>query len=502
MPLDRYNRRFARSVSPLTTAVSPYYRRRSSSVPSGATSPASSTAASFTSNTASFVPSVTTTYYCSYYYDPSRSYAIPDFANSLYFTPSTYVSPASSVTLPSSSSVTLSSSSSTTLPISSITNILPTYVSPASSTAASSTSSTATSSASSITTISPTYVSSTSSTAASSASSDTTTSFSSSLTPSYASVSINTSSAPTFFATNYSNSVNSFTTTTVLPTYASTTALLTAASSNTTTSSPSSLTPSYASVSANSSSAPTFFAINFSNSANSSITTTNFTFPSTSFATNHLNTSLFAQASPTSSRENSVTPGNRASRYDSTSAIRRHDAVKSTLTSTDIELSPPVVVNRAQLSVIRNQRRINNRYTPYIGSSLNDRGVQNHLEMAEDVCKHYIPKPATSLHLWNRPSRADRVALRKNNTGIKFRDGFIKHARSPASRKPCYNNPFEQYQIERSERDDQIYEEAEWETIGEERSVFSNPNLTSSQFLENCRSRLNFGGSRNVTTPN
>ncbi|CAG8595131.1 5886_t:CDS:2 [Diversispora eburnea] len=461
MPLDRYNRRFTRSVSPQTSAVLPYYRRRSSSVTSGAASPASSTTASSASNTVSFVPSVTTTYNCSYYYDPSCSYAIPDFVNSPYFTPSAYVSPASSVALP-------------------IAIISPTNVSPASSTAASYTSSTATSSASSITTILPTYVSPvsstaasyTSSTAASSTSSDTTTSFSSSLTPSYASVFTNTSSAPTFFATNYSNSANS-TTTTISP--ASFTALLTAASSassNTTTSSSlipshasvsintssassnttssSSLIPSYASVSVNTSSAPTFFATNYSSSVNSSsstTTTTNSTVPSIFFATDHLNTS-FTQASPMSSRESSVAPGNR------------HDAKKSVLTSPDIELDPPVVVNRARLSVIRNQRKINNRYTPYIGSSLNERGTRNHLEMAEDVCKHYIPKPAMSLHLWNRPPRADRVALRKNNTGIKFRDGFIKHARSPASHKPCYNNLFEQYQIERLGRDDQRYEKA------------------------------------------
>ncbi|CAG8472449.1 11830_t:CDS:2 [Diversispora eburnea] len=355
MPLDRYNRHLSHSVSP-------YYRRQSS-VPSGASahtlSSASVSNTSFVppcaaypvytlssaaaSNTASFVPSINTNYCCSYYCDPSYSYAIPDFVNSPYFTPSTYVSPASSIALPSSSSIT---------------SISPTYFSPASSTAL-----------------------------LTAASSTTTTS-------------TNTSSAVPV-ATNFANSVNSSSTTT---------------------------------------------------------TTTNSTIPSTFFATNNLNTSSSTQASPMSSRESSVALGDRVSHYDSTSAISRHDALKSVLTSPDIELYPPQVVNRAQLSVIRHRRKINNRYTPYISSGLNERSMQDHLEMAEDVCKHYIPKPAVSLHLWNRPSRADRVALRKKNTGIKFRDGFIKHARYPASYKPCYNNLYEQYAIERLGRDDQRYE--------------------------------------------
>ncbi|CAG8590340.1 857_t:CDS:2, partial [Diversispora eburnea] len=81
-------------------------------------------------------------------------------------------------------------------------------------------------------------------------------------------------------------------------------------------------------------------------------------------------------------------------------------------------------------------------------------------------------------------------------------DGFIKHARYPASYKPCYNNLYEQYAIERLGRDDHRYEKAEWEAIGAKRSVFSNPKLNSSEHLENCRTRLNFGNSRNITTPN
>ncbi|RHZ44924.1 hypothetical protein Glove_707g58 [Diversispora epigaea] len=142
-----------------------------------------------------------------------------------------------------------------------------------------------------------------------------------------------------------------------------------------------------------------------------------------------------------------------------------------------------------------------NRYTPYISSFLNDRGTGDNLEMAEDISKRYITSSPASHYLWNRPSRAERIALRKKNTGIKFRDGFFNYARSPASRKPCYNNLFEQYQIERMERVGQTYEKAKWEAIGGNRSVFSNSNLTSSEYLENRRIRLNATSSRNVVTP-
>ncbi|RHZ79775.1 hypothetical protein Glove_141g51 [Diversispora epigaea] len=175
--------------------------------------------------------------------------------------------------------------------------------------------------------------------------------------------------------------------------------------------------------------------------------------------------------------------------------------MKSTLTSPDVEFYSPKVVNRAQLAIIKHYRKMKNRYTPYISSCLNDKGTGDHLEMAEDIGKRYITSPPASCYLWNRPSRAERIALRKKNTGIKFRDGFFNYARSPASRKPCYNNPYEQYQIERMGRIGQTYEKVKWEAIGVNRSVFSNPNLTSSEHLENRRIRLNATSSRNVATP-
>lgn len=80
--------------------------------------------------------------------------------------------------------------------------------------------------------------------------------------------------------------------------------------------------------------------------------------------------------------------------------------------------------------------------------------------MAEELSKRYINIPSRHHFLRDRPSMAERIALRRKNTDIRFRDGFIRHAKYPKKYKPCDNNKYESYQIERLRNAGQKYEEA------------------------------------------
>ncbi|RHZ81781.1 hypothetical protein Glove_117g434 [Diversispora epigaea] len=182
----------------------------------------------------------------------------------------------------------------------------------------------------------------------------------------------------------------------------------------------SSITPSYASVFTypTSTISPNFFATTYLNPTTTTSTNTN-----TISSTNHHTTS-FAQAIPSSSRASSVAPDDSHT-MTPPPAISRHDAMKSTLTSPDIEFYSPKVVNRAQLSVIKHCKKKNKKsITPYISSCLNDRGTGDHLEMAEDICKHYITSPPVSHYLWNHLSRAESIAFRRRTLESNLGMGF------------------------------------------------------------------------------